>query len=201
MKKLATAALLASGLAAAHAAVITFDDLWITSQGTDDTRRIPEGYADLDWFNFFVTRGTDYPELGYGHGIVSTPNVAFNGYGDEATIAATSSAGFDLVAGDFTAATVPLVTVTARATFEDGRHASTTFTTVFSGPRHEVFDWAGLASVTFESGNLEGDQFALDNLTTTSAPPPVPEPDRWALVLAGLALAAVASRHHPRHFS
>jgi hypothetical protein len=200
MKKLATAVLLASGLAAAHASVITFDDLWITSQGTDDTRRIPEGYADLDWFNFFVVRATDFPDLGYGHGIVSTPNVAFNAYGDEATIAATSSAGFDLASGDFTAATVPLVTVTARATFEDGRLASTTFTTVFSGPRHEVFDWVGLASVTFDSGNLEGDQFALDNLST-SAPAPIPEPEGRGLLLAGLALAGLASRRHRRRLS
>lgn len=196
MKMFATALLLASGVAASHAAVINFDDLRIPSQGPGDTRRIPEGYANLDWYNFFVLRGTDYPGDGYGHGTVSTPNAAFNGYGGEASIAATSSAGFDLYSGYFTAATVPFVTITARAAFEDGHGASATFTTVISGPRYEVFDWTGLTSITFESGNQEGDQFAVDNLSTTSAPPPVPEPDCLGLVLAGLAVGGLASRRH-----
>jgi hypothetical protein len=75
--------------------VITFDDLPSYSQ-------ISNGYAGLNWNNFYVLNTPDYGlnPSGYQNGTVSVPNVAFNAWGNPASISSTNSAGFSLVSGD-----------------------------------------------------------------------------------------------------
>lgn len=63
----------------ASAGLITFDDLPDNSV----FQRIPNPYAGFDWSAHFLYRdGADYPyPSGYQNGVVSAPNVAFNGGG------------------------------------------------------------------------------------------------------------------------
>jgi hypothetical protein len=186
VKKICAAALLASLFGVSHAAVVTFDDL-----SPSTYQQLTNGYAGLNWGNVYAIKGDIYPATGYANGVVSGSNAAFNAYGYDATISATSSDGFDLYSAYFTAAVASSLTITANAVFEDGATASTTFTVNQTTPTYEVFDWSDVATVTFTAGNAYGDQFVVDNLTTTS---PVPEPASLGLMLAGIGLAAAARR-------
>lgn len=190
MKKFALAALLASAFTVSHAAVITFDDL------SGDGSTVANGYAGLDWSNFDILNGFHLPNSGYDHGVVSANNVAYNAYGNPASI---SGNGFSLYSGEFTAAWSDGLQIRADAVFEGGATSSVTFTANTSGPIEEVFGWTNLSSVTFTSfggtPNVTlsgfGEHFALDNLATTSA---VPESDNLALMMAGLGIVGCAAR-------
>src|SRR5277367_973405 len=68
----------------AKAQVITFDDLTDSQHGT----AITDGYNGFTWNNFYINNTTLRPDVesGYKAGTVSSPNVAFNGSGDPASI-------------------------------------------------------------------------------------------------------------------
>jgi hypothetical protein len=189
MKKIALAVLLASAFTASQAAVITFDDL---SGGESP---IANGYAGLNWNNFWSLDGVHYGSSGYQNGVVSANRVAFNAYGDPASL---SGNGFSLYSGEFTAAWNDGLQIRADAVFEGGATSSVTFTANTSGPINEVFGWNNLSSVTFTSfggtagpWGFNGEHFALDNLSTAAA---VPESSNLALMVAGLGLVGVAAR-------
>ncbi len=195
MKKIALAALLAASLGAAHADVITFDDVSTASA-------IPSGYGGLNWSNFYTHTGVDtfdYAGTGYVNGLVSGTQDAFNPGGTPATISATSAQGFSLADGYFTGAWSNNLKIVATATFENGTHDSKTFFVSTTGPVDEHFNWNGLASVTFTSSggtaqaglHGSGTHFVVDNLDTT---PAVPEASNVAMLLAGIGLLAVAAR-------
>src|SRR5438876_10553464 len=79
--------------------LLTFDDL---SPGTD-TLLIPNGYGGLTWSNFYAYNGTlAQPAYGYFKGIVSTANVALNGFADPSGFS--SSSLIDLNSAYMTAA-------------------------------------------------------------------------------------------------
>src|SRR5438874_9751748 len=84
-----------------RAGVVTFDDL-STTVGTGNP--IPNGYSGLNWLNLiWVTAPGSAPaSSGYGHGLVSSPNEAYNGGGSPASIS--SATPFNFVSGFFTAA-------------------------------------------------------------------------------------------------
>lgn len=192
MKKLALAALLASAFTVSHAAIVTFDDL---ASGP----AVANGYAGLNWNNFYVLNGSTDQNSGYQNGVVSANNVAFNAFAAPASVSATSSAGFDLYSAYFTAAWTNGLQIRADATFENNTTASITFTANEAGPVNEVFGWNDLSSVTFtsfggtqvEGVNGQGNHFALDSLSTAAA---VPEPGNVALLVAGLGLMGVVAR-------
>jgi hypothetical protein len=65
----------------AHAQpIITFDTL------SGGEVKIPNGYANLQWDNFFTVNGETYNKSGYQAGVVSKNNVAFNAYGEPADV-------------------------------------------------------------------------------------------------------------------
>src|SRR5450759_2874870 len=77
--------------------LITFDDL-------SGSLAVPVGYNGLTWNNFYCLDGVNYSGAGSGYnaGVVSPSNVAYNGYGNPASI---SSAGsFNLLSAYLTAA-------------------------------------------------------------------------------------------------
>src|SRR5579862_783842 len=86
---LAMAALIASiKLAFSQTEILTFDDL---SWSGNYYEQIPNSYGGLQWNNFFVVNTVQDLSLhgtadGGVNGVVSPPNLAFNGGGDAAFI-------------------------------------------------------------------------------------------------------------------
>ena len=168
----------------AYAQVINFDDL-----PSDTPTRISNGYAGLNWDNFYVLDGTKYlPGIGYQNGIVSSPNVAFNAYGSPATIS--NPNGFNLVSGYFNGAWNNGLQITA-TTANPGVIYSTSFSVNTTGPTYIAFNWNNITSVTFSSAGGTsagyhggGKHFALDNLTVTA----VSEPEEYGMMLLGFGM-------------
>src|SRR5882724_10163594 len=85
----------------ARSVVLTFDDL---SPGTSNVV-VPNGYGGLLWTNFEVLDGSRRPTNdGYRKGMVSSPNVVFNAFGNSASFS--SNGVFDLNSAYVTAAFV-----------------------------------------------------------------------------------------------
>src|SRR5438270_158892 len=97
---LSTLHLGARGLAGATQ-TITFDSIETDTEGVS----IENGFAGLNWENFYVLDGVDYGPSGYQTGVVSPYNVAYNGYGSPASIVSPDSRTFFvLTSADMTAA-------------------------------------------------------------------------------------------------
>ncbi len=180
MKKL-TANLLCLYMAstgAAYCQLITFDDLSVLGVFSV----IPNGYQGLNWDNFYVLNTVaDQAQLGVNgavNGVVSPPNIAFNGLGNPASISAATP--FTLDSGYFTAVwnnglTLEVIGLNGAATEYDN-----TYTLNTSGPMLIDFSDASVTEVEFESsGGVPagysfgtGTQFALDNLTVATVPEP-----------------------------
>ena len=69
----------------ANALVINFDSL------VGSEVLITKGYSGLNWSNFYYLRGSDYTNTGYAAGVVSSPNIAFNAFGDPASFSSTTA--------------------------------------------------------------------------------------------------------------
>ena len=153
----------------AYAQVINFDDL-------PSFTRISNGYAGLNWSNFYAIKGTEFNLVGipFRNGVVSPNNVAFWS-GSSVTIS--SGTAFNLVSGYFTAAySGGAFTATANtgATLTQAINSST--------PTLVSFNWNNVNSVTFTPNG--GSQFALDNLMVTA----VPEPEEYGMMLLGFGM-------------
>jgi hypothetical protein len=172
----------------ASATTINFDDL-----GGYETP-ISNGYAGLNWNNWFVLDGTGFEPSGYVNGVVSKENVAYNAYGDPATFSA-QKGSFTLNSFYLTAAWNNNLDVTVRG--YDAANAlvdKASFQVSTSGPTLERFNWTNLASVTLSTSggvpagyNGGGTHVALDNLTINSSVSGVPEASTWVMMLAGFA--------------
>lgn len=167
----------------ANAAVITFDNLPSSVYNT-----IPNGYSGFNWSNMYVINpvGQGFGPTGVGdgfyNGVVSPPNIAYNGYGVEAS---TSEAGsFNFIGAYFTSA------------FNDGNELTLTGkldgTTLYSleetinteGPLWVQANFFGINELDFSTSSQ---QFAMDNFTYNAG---VPEPT--TMLLFGLGLIGVA---------
>jgi hypothetical protein len=182
-------------LGPASARVITFDNL----TGED---LIPEGYGGLHWSKeFFYIDGETYPVsgTGYTNGVVSPPNVAFNGSG--VNVSFSRKTPFELDSFDITSAWRNGMSVTVTGKLDGVTVDSTTFKVNISGPTLETFDW-DVNDVSFHAfggkspfGPHHGKIFVLDNLTIgaasglTAGPAvgAVPELSTWAMMLVGFA--------------
>lgn len=155
-----------------------------------------EGYR---WDNFGTISHNDssaYHPSGYQLGATSGSRVAYNAFGDPATISSASS--FNLVSGFFTAAW--RTDLSLRVVGTGANSFDQTYTLSALTPTEIVFNWTGLTSVTFSTsggtyvstyGGGGGNQFVLDDLRLTSA---VPEPETYGMLLAGLGLLGFAAR-------
>ncbi len=190
----------------ASATLITFDDLPDTSL----YHRILNPYDGFDWSShFWYLNGADYPSYyhsGYKHGVVSAPNVAFNGGGRSVNFS--SGMPFELDSFYLAAAWRRGLKVTVTGELNGVVVDSTTLTVKRSGPTLETFNW-DVNKVIFHSFggvpvDFEGYQFVLDNLSVSSVPESsngsfdaVPESSTWTLMLvgfAGLGCAAIGQR-------
>lgn len=155
-----------------RADVITFDDL------TFDGRYslIPDGYHGLHWSNFYVLNSAleqdVYGPSGYTFGMVSQPQVAFNGFGDQAVF---SDSSFTLKSAFLTAAWNDGLTVSIQG-YRGSQLAYSKIVTLSTvAPTYVNFSWIGITSVIFTSyGGTNpgysgsGTQFVLDNMEVSS---------------------------------
>jgi PEP-CTERM motif len=182
----------------ASARVINFDNL-------SGENLIPKGYSGLHWSKqFFYIDGLTYPiaGTGYTNGVVSPPNVAFNGSGLNVSFGRKTA--FELDSFDITSAWRNGMSVTVTGELNGVTVDSTTFKINVSGPTLETFDW-DVNEVSFHAfggksafGPRHGRIFVLDNLTIGAVPAlspavsdgafrAVPEPSTWAMMLLGFA--------------
>lgn len=171
------------------ATIITFDDLPTYIPGSYPPPQIvPNGYGGLNWNNFGELDGLS-PSLpanyGYHTGVVSPNNVAYNFYGELATISAPSGV-FNLESAYMTFAlnldtpfSVQVRGYKGAALLYDNTYALTS-----SGPTLVDFNYIGVDRVTFGS-SPESQEFAMDNLDIT-----IPDKN-CTLVLLGIAMAAL----------
>src|SRR5580658_3732952 len=99
-------ALVGATAAGNAATLLTFDDLPAGGPSALYPPVVPNGYGGLNWGNFAVENGLEFdatPGDGYYYGVVSSSNVAFNDYGNPASITV-SSGLFDLDSGYLTSA-------------------------------------------------------------------------------------------------
>ena len=168
---------LALGLAAApaeaQAAVITFDDLTCSADGT----QIANGYAGLNWSNFYCIDGATAHggNSGYNAGRVSGSHVAYNAFGFPAEFTVTAPGGtkFNFNSVYLTAAWNDNLVVTIVA-YRDGTAVSTTTHTLSAtAPTPVTLNLSQIDRVRFSSaggtphaayGTNFGYQFAMDNL-------------------------------------
>jgi hypothetical protein len=188
-------------ISTASAIIITFDDLPADHSGIP----VPNGYEGFDWTNFLALTGTGYPlpDTGYTNGIVSSPNVAVNANGDDATLTpAAPTTTFTLESGYFTSAyynVPPGLPVTVEGFLPGHILPSDTmsFLVLTGSATLESFDWTGLSEVVFSSlppgltSAGSQTQFVLDNLDVEPSPS-VPEPAHAAVAIFFAALGAVA---------
>jgi hypothetical protein len=139
-----------AGIASASQ-VLTFDDL--TTSCYDP---IPNGYAGLNWTNVWVAKGLCLGD-GYQIGTISSPNVAFNGYGQDAA--------FNVVSGTFSLTSAYVTSVYGSSITVKGFKGSML---VYSN----AYPVSGVASTFITFGYegitevyITGGKFALDNIT------------------------------------
>jgi hypothetical protein len=193
----------------ASARLITFDDLPTNSR----YEHIPNPYGGFDWSHHFLYMdGADYPyPSGYQSGVVTPPNVAFNG--DGRPVFFSSRMPFELDSFYLTAAWRDGLEVTVTGELNGVTVHSVTLTVNPSGPTLETFNW-DVNKVVFNSfGGIsvgfEGYQFVLANVTVSPVREPttrfdslraVPESSTWALMLLGFGgLSSAAYNRSKKH--
>ncbi len=177
-------------VSSAKASVITFDD----HAGAGVGEAVENGYAGLNWENFYALNTVTYPTnpSGFENGVVSPDNVAYNGRARMATIS--SSTPFNLNSAYFTGGWRDNLTIRMFGYFDDVQQYTTSFQVDSTEPSLVTFNWKNLDYVIFASFN--GDEhlgyigtasiFVVDDLNVSFVPVPA------ALPLFGLGLAGVS---------
>lgn len=184
---------------AANAELIDFDDIDLGGGATV----LPIGnYVDLYFANFGCYTDELYNEGGYGNGVVSGTQAAYQAGGAPASVIATSSAesSLDFYSGFFTAGWRDDLDIRVRAFV--GTDNEEIYNEVFQistdGPTFLEFNIEGARMVTFESYGgtyagfgVDGTNFIMDDLNVT-----IPAPA--GMLLLGLGVFGGRSRRRVR---
>lgn len=192
MKKIALAVGLSCLSAMAAASEINFDS------GLMNRQVIYDGYGGLDWDKFAAFKPNASSGPGYVSGTMSGSFVAYNHGGAAATI---SSAGsFSLVSAYLTAGWRNGLQLTVTGYLGEALVNSATYTLGTSSASFINFGLGNVDRVVFASSGgsgTGGPSFVMDNLTVgpaLAAVTPVPEPQSYAMFLAGLGLIGGVAR-------
>jgi hypothetical protein len=167
--KLALAFMASGGVAFAQVPteLITFDD--INTGGFDNYVAIANGYAGLDWNDFYAENSLGN---GYTTGIVSQPNAAFEGFGSVPASFSAPSGTFDLASAYLTAAFQP-ETVEVQGFDGAALVYDNTYSIIESSPTLIDFNYSGITSVTlFDPALQQGDQVVMDNVQINGSSAP-----------------------------
>jgi hypothetical protein len=131
--------------------LLTFDDL-----STSCYDPITNGYAGFNWTNVWVANGVCLG-VGYLNGTISSPNVAFNGYGEDAS--------FNVVSGTFSLTSAYVTSVNGSSITVMGYNGSTlvynkAYPVNGAAPTFITFGYDDITEVY-----ITGGKFALDNIT------------------------------------
>ncbi|ODT64392.1 MAG: hypothetical protein ABS77_00670 [Phenylobacterium sp. SCN 69-14] len=182
------AAAFAAGSACAD--VITFDDRGHAVQALGH-------YEGFDWSNISTVgpKKVGLGNTGYGKGVVSPKNVAFNDYGLKQSSVSVATGTFTFESAYFTAAWIDGLKLTIVGLADGVQKYKQTLTLNTKGPQLFQADWAGVDKLTFETYindcTDKGRQFVMDNFKFVSG---VPEPSTWALMIAGFGGVGVMIR-------
>ena len=195
----AVAVCVVGATSAANAEMIDFDDIDLGGGATV----LPIGnYVDLYFANFGCYTDELYNEGGYGNGVVSGTQAAYQAGGAPASVIATSSAesSLDFYSGFFTAGWRDDLDIRVRAFV--GTDNEEIYNEVFQistdGPTFLEFNIEGARMVTFESYGgtyagfgVDGTNFIMDDLNVT-----IPAPA--GMLLLGLGAFGGRSRRRMR---
>jgi len=166
------------------AQTITFDDLnpsTLPGATYPFEAPIPNGYAGLQWNNFWVldvplNLQADPGATGYKNGLVSGNNIALNAGGNPALI---SAGAFNLNSAYLTAAWNNGLQVEVQGFVDGTLTYDNTYTVNTTAPSSINFNYLDVDEVNFiSSGGTSagysgrGTQFAMDNLTISTVPEP-----------------------------
>jgi hypothetical protein len=176
--------------------LITFDDI---SNASNYNGVIPNDYKDLNWINLRYINpfnNSGWQNSGAGTGIVSLSYVATSNSGIPAEIQ--SATPFRLDSAYFAANWNDGLQITVKGELEGAITHTKTFTVDTAGSTREFFNWNNIDTVlitatggTHNSSLLDGGtSFAMDNLIISH----VPEPETYAMLLAGLGLLGAIIR-------
>ena len=176
IKYLAGSILLASSLGA-QAAILDFEG-----------SSVGGGFSSSNLF----TRNSLGQNNGYGHGVVSGSNIAYNGSALTASLSSLSSFLFN--GAYFTGAWNNGLSITVNGFLGGVATLSKTFVVDSLAPTWQSFDWT-VDSLSFSSaGGVNqgyggsGSHFAMDNFTYNEVLSSVPEPETYAMFAVGLGL-------------
>lgn len=178
---LAVASALSVSVSANANTTITFDDLT-----SGYFVQINNGYSGFNWDNFYATSGSGNPSTGYYTGIVSSPNVAFNGFGNPSSFY--SETAFNLISMEVTKAWYEGITHFDGYVGNTITYSMDVFSTT-AGPKLATFNWNGLNKLTMSDGNGTN-QTVIDNLTVAA----VPEAETYSMMLLGLGMLGFMAR-------
>jgi hypothetical protein len=131
--------------------LLTFDDL-----STSCYDPITNGYAGFNWTNVWVANGVCLGD-GYLIGTISSPNVAFNGYGEDAS--------FNVLSGTFSLTSAYVTSVNGSSITVMGYNGNTlvynkAYPVNGAAPTFITFGYDDITEVY-----ITGGKFALDNIT------------------------------------
>ena len=191
----AVAVCVVGATSAANAELIDFDDIDLGGEAAV----LPIGnYVDLYFANFGCYTDELYNQGGYGNGVVSGTQAAYQAYAAPASVIATSSAelSLDFYGGSFTAGWRDDLEIRVRA-FVGGDNEeiyNEVFQISTNGPTFLEFNIEGARMVTFESFGgtnagfgVDGTNFIMDDLYMT-----IPAPA--GMLLLGLGVIGGRSR-------
>jgi hypothetical protein len=139
----------------------------------------------LNWSNFYVQNPQAIPN--FATGVVSSPNVAFNGLGGAASFS--SSSPFTWDSAYFTSVYASQDQLTVQFFSHGSQVFSSAYTIFHDTPTLVALTFPGVDSIQLSTS--DGAVFAMDNMTIT-----IPEPSTCLLALAA-GLAFIAQRKRP----
>jgi hypothetical protein len=170
--------------------VWTFDELG-PPPGFETTEEIPNGYGGFTWDNMHYWDAVYNPNFGYANGMVSQPNVAFNGWGFPASI---SGEIFNFRGCYLTGAWNDGLTVQVYGFLGGSQLYYRVVTVNATSPTWFDFNYYGIDRLEFSSGGGTphwddwGAQFVMDNFTI------VPVPGAILLGILGLGVVGIKMR-------
>lgn len=147
---------------------------------------------------YTLNSSVEQTNSGYANGTVSGNYVAYNGYGDSASLSSLSS--FLFTGAYFTGAWNDGLSITVNGFLGGVATLSKTFVVDSLAPTWESFGW-NVDSLSFSSAggvahgyDGAGNHFAMDNFTYNEVLSSVPEPETYAMFALGLGLLSVFGR-------